>query len=150
VSWIAEMPMQLSVGELFCLATQDMTVQNPVIAYELFVAATGRRDVEAVLAGLSERYGAGLRNSRAKTRFSAVFELWCGTYPRHVSIAACFIDGDTATMEAQYEIDGTSLPGRVTMVHDGSTWRVDSESCADGRTRIPMSKLAPCKLSHAN
>ncbi len=121
--------------------------QEPVAVYAEFLAAIERRDVDAVLAALSDDYGRGLRKSRAKARFNVLFELWCDTYPRHQGVTACFIDGDTATMEAQVEVEGASLPGRVTLVHDGATWRVGSERCADGRTRIPVSRLSPCKLT---
>ena len=120
---------------------------DAVDAYEEFVAALARRDVDAVLGRLSENYGRGLRKSCGKMRFNALFELWCETYPRHLCVAACFVDGDTATMETQVEVDGAPLPGRVTLVHDGATWRVDSERCADGRTRIPVTRLSPCKLT---
>jgi hypothetical protein len=144
---ITEMSLELSYFASFYEAMRDASVQDPVAAYEHFAAAVVRRDVSAVLASLSDSYGRALRKSLSKKRFGALFELWCDTYPQYLGVAACYVDGDTATMEAQVQVDGVPLPGRVTLVHDGSNWRVDSESCADGRTRIPVSRLAPCKLT---
>jgi hypothetical protein len=118
--------------------------QDPTLAYEDLTAAIARRDVDDVLARLSTGYGRHLRASREKRRFGALFELWCETFPRLREVIACFIDGDCAILETHVDCDGVCKEGRVYLVHDGDRWRIDSERCTDGRTRIPLARLSPC------
>lgn len=120
-------------------------VQEPAAAYEDFVAAVARRDAQAVLARMSDDYGKNLRlNSRSRS-FATFFQLWCEDYPQHVEVSACFVDGDSAILETQVEHDGAALAGRVTLELEGDAWKVGSERCADGRTRIPTGQRSPAR-----
>lgn len=122
----------------------DERCNEPARTYAQLAAAIAQRDVEGVLVGLSPAYGRHLRAARAKRRFPALFELWCETFPRLIDVIACFVDGDSATLETLVECDGGAECGRVILVHDGAGWRIDSERCANGRTRIPLGRLSPC------
>lgn len=117
---------------------------EPVAAYQEFVRAVGRCDADIVLARICGSYGRGLRRWHNRPSFRKFFELWCENYPRHLEVTACFVDDDTAILETQAETEGgLPLLGRVTLVHCGDAWRVSSERCADGRTRIPAARLSP-------
>ena|SRR5450432_1630615 len=145
---MVEKQRKLSLLARFYNATNDLAWQNPAQAYAAFLAAVARRDANAVLARMSEDYSRKLRGYRSRPDFARFFELWCENFPRHSEVVACFIDGDTATMETTSEDDGGSLAaGRVVMVLNDGRWRVASERCDNGRTRIPTGRLLPCQFA---
>ena len=123
------------------------TAQQLAAAYGEFIAAVARRDAEAVLARMSDDYGRNLRLHRHSRSFPTFFELWCENYPRHLEVSACFVDGDSAILETQVEHAGVALAGRVTLEYEDDAWRVGSERCADGRTRIPTGRASRCQLT---
>jgi hypothetical protein len=125
-----------------CRARSD-AAQEPAVAYEEFVAAVARRDAQAVLARMSDDYGKSLRLNRHSRSFATFFQLWCEDYPRHVEVAACFVDGDSAILETRVEHAGAALAGCVILELQDDAWRVGSERCADGRTRIPTGQRSP-------
>lgn len=47
--------------------------------------------------------------------------------PREVSVKACFIDGDEATLETTGKIDGNAVCGRVVLRRYAGEWHVSSE-----------------------
>lgn len=120
---------------------------EPAAAYAEFVAAVARRDVEAVLARMSDDYGKSLRLNRHSRSFATFFKLWCENYPQHVEVSACCVDGDSAILEIQVEHAGAALAGHVTLELEGHAWRVGSERCADGRTRIPTGRSSQSQLT---
>jgi hypothetical protein len=128
-------------------AGRAATATGPAAAYEEFVAAVARRDAAAVLARMSEDYGRNLRLSRRSASFTMFFELWCENYPQHIEVCACFVDGDSAILETQAELDGAPVAGRVIMEYGGDAWHVSSERCADGRSRIPTGRSSRCQLA---
>ena len=59
------------------------------------------------------------------------FGLWCDSYPATVQVISCYIDGTTATLEVEGNVDGKCVRARVVMQHGHDGWRVDQESFID-------------------
>ncbi|MDR3385690.1 MAG: hypothetical protein P4L92_01455 [Rudaea sp.] len=144
---LVETQRRLSLLAHFYHATNDLDWQNPAQAYAEFLAAVARRNVNAVLARMSEDYSRKLRGYRSRHDFAQFFELWCADYPQHRQVVACCIDTDTAILETTHASDSGLAAGRVVMVlHDGR-WRVGSEHCDNGRTRTHTGRVSPCRLT---
>ena len=109
--------------------------------YEEFIAAVLRRDVDGALARMTNAYAGGLRAWRDESGFQAFFELWCDNYPRYVAIVDCVVDGDKAIIQIRSDSDNAPVYARVTLMRDHDVWRVSSERCADGRTRMPTRRV---------
>jgi hypothetical protein len=129
---------------VFRYDAHEFRAHDPVEDYAAFVAAVARRDSDGVLDGLCVQSGAGLRRYRERPRFAQIFDLWCQYFPEHLETIACYVDGDTAILETNHRSDAGIVTGRVTMVHERGAWRVSSERCAGGRTRIPVAGFVPC------
>ena len=99
--------------------------RNPAQAYGDFLAAVAKRDVDAVLARMTDNYARGLSHGRARREFPRDFAHWCDKYPRELKVVRCCIDGDTATLETSGQ--GDTLAGHVTMVLNGGMWCVGAE-----------------------
>lgn len=117
--------------------------QDPTAVYAAFLHAVRRRDADGVLGTLAEDYGAALRRYRSRPKFAHIFELWCEQFPAHVETTACYVDGDTAVLETRHEVNGHTVHGRITMVHEQDDWRIASERCAGDRTRVPVAGFLP-------
>jgi hypothetical protein len=114
---------------------------DPTAVYEEFIAAVLRRDVDGALARMTNAYAGGLRAWRDESGFQAFFELWCDNYPRYVAIVDCVVDGDKAIIQIRSDSDNAPVYARVTLMRDHDVWRVSSERCADGRTRMPTRRV---------
>jgi hypothetical protein len=114
---------------------------DPKSVYQEFIAALLRRDVDGALARMTNGYGSGLRAWRDKSGFQAFFEQWCDSYPRYVDTVGCVVDGDRATIQIRTGSHDAPVYARVILMRDEDVWRVSSERCADGRTRMPTRRV---------
>jgi hypothetical protein len=122
----------------------EMPWRNPAQAYADFLAAIGKRDVDAVIARMTDTYAHRLSVGRARRGFERDFASWCEKYPRDLKVTACRIDGSSATLEtAAHGLHGT-LAGRVTMVLNGGIWCVGAERWVDDREDPRVARLSAC------
>src|ERR1700722_5222705 len=131
------------------ITSSEKGCNDPGHAYQQYSAAIEQRDLAGVLGKLSDGYGCHLRAAYRKSRFPALFELWCETFPRLIGVVAYFIDGNCATVELLLKCDNGTETGYAVMLRDGEGWCVDFEHRANGRTRIPSGRLVSERLRSA-
>lgn len=104
---------------------------QPAAVWRKYLAAIADRDVEVVLETMTVEYARQLRALRPTRDFGPLFELWCASQPRLISVTACFVAGDTATLEGR---EGRDLC-RVQMRQVDGVWRVSAEEFIRGSQR---------------
>lgn len=105
--------------------------EKPLQAYRDFLAAIERRDLDGMLARMSTEYARELRAMQSDTNFTALFALWCDTYPECVNLVACVVAAENAIVEMEGRIDGLSFSGYAVLDRVGSSWRVSAETHGD-------------------
>src|SRR4051812_24630279 len=107
--------------------------RNPAQAYADFLAAIRKRDVDAVIARMTDTYAHRLNASRARRGFERAFASWCDKSPPDLAVTGYRIDGETATLDTTAQGPRGKLAGRVSMVLNGGIWCVGAELWADER-----------------
>lgn len=116
---------------------QRLDPEQPIQAYRDFLNAIDRRDVDGTLARMSTEYAGELRAMRAEANFSALFALWCDTYPECVNLIACVVAAENAIVQMEGRIDGLAFSGYAVLDRIGSTWRVSAESHGESCCAAP-------------
>ena len=124
-------------GAFWARAPQRATPwRNPAQAYGDFLAAVAKRDLDAVLARMTDSY--------ARRGFERDFATWCENYPRDLRVTGCRIDGDRATLETAGRGSAGKVAGRVGMVLNGGMWCVGAECWADDGEHPRIARLSTC------
>jgi len=118
--------------------------RNPAQAYTDFLAAVAKRDIDAVIARMTDSYAGRLSACRSRREFDRDFAIWCEKYPADLKVTGCRIDGDTATLETSGHGARGKLAGRVSMVLNGGIWCVGAERWADDTEHLRIARLSPC------
>ena len=118
--------------------------RNPAQAYQDFLAAVAQRDIDAVIARMTDAYARRLQASRARREFERDFACWCEKYPLDLRVTGCRVDGDSATLETSGHGATGRVAGRVSMVLNGGMWCVGAERWADDCEHLRIARLSPC------
>ena len=96
---------------------------DPVYVYRLYLAAIARRDIDAVLAAMTEENARCLQDLRARDDFEPLFDLWCESQSAPLVITASRIQGDRATVRT---CSGKTFT-TVELHRVGPRWRIAAE-----------------------
>jgi hypothetical protein len=97
---------------------------DPVRTYRSYLAAIARRDINAVLAAMTDEHARSLRELRAGDDFEPLFDLWCESQSVPVVIMASRIQGDGASLRTRI---GKAL-STIELRRDGARWRIAAET----------------------
>ncbi len=96
---------------------------DPIQTYQAYQRAIRHRDLDAVLAVMTEEGKQGMLEFCAVAESAPLFELWCDSQHVPTIVTGCTIQNDTAIVDVRSWQTG----GRITMRRCGLVWRIHSE-----------------------
>ena len=96
---------------------------DPVQAYQAYQRAIRHRDLDAVLAVMTEEGKQGMLEFCSGAESAPLFELWCDSQHVATIVTGCTVRNDSAIVDVRSWQTG----GRITMRRCGRVWCIHSE-----------------------